>query len=85
MNGLIAIVVEKPNGKLCICSGPTNLNKAIKREHHIIPSSEEMISLLKGNEYFIVLNLKDDFGHISLDEKSPYLCTFSTFCYFCSA
>ena len=72
------VVVEKPNGKLRICLDPRNLNKAVKREHHIIPSSDEIISQLKGNEYFSVLDLKEGFWQIPLDEESSNLCTFNS-------
>lgn len=72
------VVVEKPNGKLRICLDPRNLNKAIKREHHIIPSSEEIISRLEGKEYFSVLDLKEGFWQVPLDSQSSDLCTFHT-------
>lgn len=72
------VVVEKPNGKLRICLDPRNLNKAIKREHHIIPSSEEIISRLEGKQFFSVLDLKEGFWQIPLDEISSNLCTFNS-------
>ena len=38
------VVVEKPNGKLCVCLDPRPLNKAIKREHYQLPTAEEIIA-----------------------------------------
>ena len=37
------VVVEKPNGKLRICIDPRNLNKAVKRPHYAIPTTEEIL------------------------------------------
>lgn len=72
------VIVEKPNGSLRICLDPRNLNKAIKREHHIIPTAEELISRLEGKQVFSVLDLKDGFWQVPLDEQSADLCTFNT-------
>ena len=32
------VYCRKPNGKLRICLDPKDLNKAISREHHVIPT-----------------------------------------------
>ena len=34
--------VQKPNDKLRICLGPSDLNKATKYHHHHLPITEEM-------------------------------------------
>lgn len=72
------VVVEKPNGNLRICLDPRNLNKCIKREHHIIPTAEELISRLEGKTVFSVLDLKNGFWHVPLDSDSADLCTFNS-------
>ena len=36
------VLVAKPNGKLCVCLDPRNLNNAIKREHFKLPTREEI-------------------------------------------
>ncbi|CAB4026344.1 Hypothetical predicted protein, partial [Paramuricea clavata] len=42
------VIVSKPNGKLRICLDPRPLNKAIKRQHHRLPTTEEIISEMSG-------------------------------------
>ncbi|GBO23467.1 Transposon Ty3-I Gag-Pol polyprotein [Araneus ventricosus] len=72
------VIVEKPNGKLRICLDPRNLNKAIKREHYVIPSVDEIISRLEGKQCFSVLDLKEGFWQVPLDKDSAELCTFNS-------
>ena len=50
VNGLV--VVEKPNQKLRVCLDPRPLNKAIKREHLHLPTTEEISSRMSGAFYF---------------------------------
>ena len=38
------VVVEKPNGNLCILLDPKHLNKAIKRPHYAMPTTEETLT-----------------------------------------
>ena len=44
--------VEKPNSNLRICIDPRNLNKAIKRPHYAIPTTEEILSKVEGAKRF---------------------------------
>ncbi|GFQ83386.1 uncharacterized protein K02A2.6 [Trichonephila clavata] len=69
------VVVDNPNGKLRIF---LDLNTAIKREHHIIPTSEELISILERKVILSFLDLKDEFWQRTLDEESTDICTFNT-------
>uniref|UniRef100_A0AAG5DRL5 CCHC-type domain-containing protein n=1 Tax=Anopheles atroparvus TaxID=41427 RepID=A0AAG5DRL5_ANOAO len=41
-------IVEKPNGSLRICLDPKPLNACIKREHFLIPKSEDLVSRMAG-------------------------------------
>ncbi|GBN22426.1 Transposon Ty3-G Gag-Pol polyprotein [Araneus ventricosus] len=72
------VIVEKPNGSLRLCLDPRDLNRVIKREHHLIPSAEDIISRLEGKKLFTVLDLKDGFWQVPLDNESSDLCTFNT-------
>ncbi|KAB0791866.1 hypothetical protein PPYR_03666 [Photinus pyralis] len=72
------IIVEKKNGSIRICLNPSQLNKVIKREHHVIPTMEELRTNLAGKKVFSVLDMKDGFHQIPLDDESSYLCTFAT-------
>ena len=72
------VIVEKPNGSLRLCLDPRDLNKVLKREHHLIPSAEDIISRLEGKKLFSVLDLKDGFWQVPLDSESSEICTFNT-------
>ena len=72
------VIVEKPNKTLRICLDPADLNKVLKREYFLIPTITEIRAKLTGKSWFSVLDLKDGFYHIELDEKSSNLCTFSS-------
>ena len=70
------VVVEKRNGSLRLCLDLKDLNKAIKRKHHKIPSIQEISSELTGEKVFGILDLKD--GYWQIDQESSLLCTFTT-------
>lgn len=72
------VIVEKPNGSLRLCIDPTYLNKYIIRERYTIPTIEEMSLNLANKKFFSVLDVKDGFYHLLLDEESSKLCSFST-------
>jgi len=44
--------VRKPNGKIRICIDPQNLNQAIKRNHAVMPTLEDVLSQLNGAKFF---------------------------------
>ena len=58
------LIVEKKNGSLRLCLDPLDLNRAIKREHHTIPTIEDIVSKLHGKRIFSIVNLKDGFWNI---------------------
>ena len=49
-------VTEKTNGQIRVCLDPTDLNKAIIREHAPLPSHEEIMTRLGGSTIFSKLN-----------------------------
>lgn len=71
-------IVEKPNGSLRICLDPKPLNACIKREHFLIPKSEDILSRLSGKRVFTVLDLRNGFWQMELDRSSSDLTTFMT-------
>jgi len=71
------VCVKKP-GKLRICIDPQNLNKAICRNHYPIPTIEEVAPRLSKARIFSVVDAKDGFLQVVLDEPSSYLTTFWT-------
>ncbi|KAL5264194.1 hypothetical protein ACHWQZ_G005321 [Mnemiopsis leidyi] len=71
-------VTEKPGGQIRICIDPTDLNRAIIREHSPHPSEEEIMTRLSGSTIFSKLDAKDGYWHVPLTERSSYLTTFNT-------
>ena len=69
---------RKPDGTLCICLDPRDLNKAIIREHYKAPTLEEISHKLAGATVFSKLDTKDRFWSGHLDDASSHLTTFNT-------
>ena len=73
------VVREEVDGTLRVCLDPHDLNRAIKREHFRIATAGEVSRKLSGKKVFSILDEKDGFWHIELDEPSSYeLCTFNS-------
>ena len=68
---------RKPNGQLRICLDPKDLNKAIRREHHAIPTLEEILPKLAGAKFFSIVDAKCGYWNVNLDLESSYLTTFN--------
>ena len=64
--------------KIRICIDLSDLNKAIKREHYPMHTTEEVISTMPGAKVFSVLDAKSGFLQIELHEASSLLTTFNT-------
>ena len=75
MNSLV--YRRKLNGKLRICLDPKDLNKAIFREHHMIPTLEEILPKLSGAKYFSIVDAKCGYWNVVLDQESSYITTFN--------
>ncbi|KAL7868423.1 hypothetical protein SRHO_G00098070 [Serrasalmus rhombeus] len=71
---------NKKNGTLRVCLDPCDLNQAVKRQHYSIPTPEDVRSKLAGKSIFSILDEKDGYWQIKLDEPSSKLCTFNTPC-----
>ena len=67
------VVVKKPNGKLCICLDPTDLNPYIVRPVCNARILDEIIALLKDAVHFTVFDSTKGFFHVPLDEASKML------------
>ena len=72
------VCVEKKNGDLRICLDPRDLNKAVQREHHTIPTMEDLAVKFADMKHFSILDMKHGYWHIKLAEESSYLTTFNT-------
>ena len=72
------VVVEKPNGKLRICLDPKDLNKATKRHHFHLPTTEEILASMSNARLFTKLDASNAYWQIEVDEESSKLLTFNT-------
>ena len=72
------VVVPKKDGRLRLCLDPKDLNKAILREHYPLPTIEEVATRLCGAKCFSILDVRNGFWHIPLDEDSSMLTTFNS-------
>ena len=70
-------VIRKPN-KLRLCLDPLHLNKGIIRNHYPTPTVEDIAPKLTKVKVFSVVDAKDGFLQVVLDEPSSYLTTFWT-------
>jgi len=72
------LCVEKKDGSLRVCLDPKDLDRAIQREHYAIPTFEDVSAKLCGKSLFSVIDMRDGFWQVQLDEESSRLCTFNT-------
>ncbi len=72
------VVVRKKNNKIRVCMDPSDLNRAIKREHYPMKTVEEVVARMSNAKIFSVLDANHGFWQISLDDASSKLCTFNT-------
>ena len=57
---------------------PRELNKAVLREHHHIPTLEDIAHKFAGMKKFSIFDMKHGYWHVKLDQKSRLLTTFNT-------
>ena len=72
------VIVEKPNGKLCVSLNPRTLNNAIKHKHLHLPTAEEIFSQKSGACFFLKLDASSRFWQIKVDQESSHLSAFGT-------
>ena len=61
-----------------VCIDPSDLNKAIQRNHYPLPTIDEVLPTLKDAKIFSLVDAKDGFLQVKLSEQSSYLTTFWT-------
>lgn len=71
------VAVKKP-GKLRLCIDPKELNSAIKRPHYQMPKVDDILPKISKAKVFTVMDAKEGFWHVKLDEDSSLLTTFWT-------
>ena len=60
------VVVEKPDGSLRVCLDPKDLNRAIKREHYHMPTTEDIMSRMSGAKYFTKMDASNAYWQIEV-------------------
>ena len=71
------VCVTKPDGTLRLCLDPKDLNKAIKRPHHCIPTIDDILLKLNGAKYFSIVDARSGYWNIKLDYESSLYTTFN--------
>ena len=72
------IVVPKKNGKIRVCIDFTQLNLAVKREYHPLPTTEETIGALGDARFFTKLDANCGYWQMRLHPKAQRLTAFIT-------
>jgi len=79
------VCVKKRDGSVRICLDPKDLNRTVRREHHKIPTLEDIALRFNGMKHFTILDMKHGYWHICLSPESFLLITFNTpfgrYCY----
>ena len=72
------IVVPKADGSKRMCVDYRRLNSKVIKDGYPLPRIEDCLNTLKDAQYLSIIDLKDAFHHIPLDELSKPLSAFVT-------
>ena len=72
------VCVKKPNGKICLCLDPTQLNKWIKCPIHDVQLVDDILPKLAGAKWFTIIDSTSSFWTQVLNGESSLLMTFNT-------
>ena len=72
------VTFRKRNGQVQICIDPSDLNRAILREHYPMGDVNDIITRLAGSTVFLTLDANSGYFQIKLSESSSRLTTFNT-------
>ena len=70
------VPISKPNGHVRVCVDLQRLNKAVKREHLVHPTLDDIAPSLAGSTVLRSLDADSGFWQIPLEEESQGLTTF---------
>lgn len=70
--------VPKSNGTRRLVNDNKEVNKAITRVKHSMPTLEEFLPNMVGHDTFSIIDIKDAFLHLPLDDKSKDVTAFNT-------
>jgi len=63
------VVVRKKNGKVRICVDYTRLNRSVRREHHVMPTTYTNLAKLGNAKLFSKVDARSGSRKIPLSEK----------------
>ncbi|XP_055714231.1 uncharacterized protein K02A2.6-like [Phlebotomus papatasi] len=72
------VVVPKGVDDIRLCIDMRLANKAIKREHYMIPSFDDFLPHLTAARVFSRIDIRNAYHQVELDEKCRYITTFIT-------
>lgn len=72
------VVIAKDNGDIRLCVDMRQVNKAVKRENHLMPMFEDFLPRLRSAKIFSRLDVKNAFHQIELDPSCRHITTFIT-------
>lgn len=72
------VTTMKRNGDLRICICPLELNKALRREHYVLPTLDDTLHELGKSKFFTKADMSTGFWHVQLTRESSLLTTFQT-------
>ncbi|XP_022805060.1 uncharacterized protein K02A2.6-like [Stylophora pistillata] len=72
------VFAKKKNNKLRVCMDPSDLNRAVMREHFPMQTVEDVISRMPSAKVFSVLDANHGFWQVKLATDSNKLGTFNT-------
>ena len=73
------VLFFKPNSReLRVCTDYRDVNRAIKRERHLLPTLEEIVQQIQDAEFFAMLDCNSAFEQVELDDESLSITTISS-------
>ena len=78
VSGVVIVPTPKNPDEIRVCGDYHRVNKAVKREHHPMPTIEELTDDMSNAAHFSRLDLRSGYHQIVLNEESRGITTFTT-------
>ena len=72
------VIIPKKSGEVRLCVDMRMANRAIRRERHPTPTTDDLIHTLNGATVFSKLDLRSGYHQLSLAPESRHITTFAT-------
>lgn len=76
MNSVVPAM--KADTSIRLCLDPKDLNENLQRNPYYVKTIDEVAGKLKGSKVYSVIDAKQGYWHIKLDQESSLLTTFNT-------